>query len=147
MNVNVSAQLPIKSNFGMRLSKPNRAQVRGPLVLFQATYKIIPPKSGKFVIISSGSGTIGREHRRGEGVYGQSKVSTMLWTYWVRCLWLVKDEDSSAWIEAGRKVIGMAYKIDAGYPVLVGYEKGVRKPVYEHRKSAVMIDWIGSAPA
>ena len=49
-------------------------QVRGPLVLFQAVLPLLPKETGKFVIISSGRGTIAQKHRSGEGAYGQSKV-------------------------------------------------------------------------
>jgi NAD(P)-dependent dehydrogenase (short-subunit alcohol dehydrogenase family) len=49
-------------------------QVRGVLVLFQAV-KPLMPKGGKFITISSGAGTIGKEMNSGNGTYGLTKVS------------------------------------------------------------------------
>ncbi|GFZ47616.1 LOW QUALITY PROTEIN: hypothetical protein JCM24511_05360 [Saitozyma sp. JCM 24511] len=51
-----------------------KTNVRGPLVLFQATLPL-QPEGSKFVVVSSGAGTIGQKHRAGGGVYGQSKAS------------------------------------------------------------------------
>jgi len=52
-----------------------KVNVRGPLVLFQATHELIPPKTGKFIVVSSGAGRIGRIQRKGGGSYGQTKAS------------------------------------------------------------------------
>jgi len=55
--------------------KTMEVNVRGPLILFQAVVDLLPPNKGKFVVISSGRGTIGQEHIKGEGAYGQSKAA------------------------------------------------------------------------
>jgi len=52
-----------------------KVNVRGPLVLFQATHTLLPPKTGKFIVVSSGAGRIGRIQRAGGGAYGQSKAA------------------------------------------------------------------------
>ncbi|CAD6578757.1 MAG: hypothetical protein TREMPRED_002262 [Tremellales sp. Tagirdzhanova-0007] len=51
-----------------------RVNVLGPLILFQATLPFQPAGS-KFIVISSGAGTIDREHRLGSGAYGHSKAA------------------------------------------------------------------------
>lgn len=50
------------------------SQVKGPLILFQAFLPLLP-KGAKFVVVSSGAGTIGQKHRPGQGAYGQSKAA------------------------------------------------------------------------
>jgi len=57
------------------MQKTWEVNVRGPLLLFQATYDLLPKPNGKFVVISSGSGTIGQEHKLGQSAYGQSKAA------------------------------------------------------------------------
>ena len=54
-------------------------QVRGPLVLYQASLPLLDEKTSKFVLMSSGSGTIGQPHGKdkGEAAYGQSKVYSL----------------------------------------------------------------------
>ena len=49
--------------------------VRGPLLLFQAVLPLLDKTKSKFVIVSSGSGTIGQNHRSGSGAYGISKAA------------------------------------------------------------------------
>jgi len=50
--------------------------VRGPIVLFQAVLPTLHPKASKFIVLSSGAGTIGQKHRsNGGGGYGITKVS------------------------------------------------------------------------
>lgn len=51
-----------------------RINVLGPLILFQATLPLQPAGS-KFIVMSSGAGTIDREHRLGSGAYGHSKAA------------------------------------------------------------------------
>ncbi|KAK8865994.1 hypothetical protein IAR55_001145 [Kwoniella newhampshirensis] len=51
-----------------------KVNVRGPLVLFQAFYTLLG-NEGKFIIISSGAGRIGQQHKAGGGSYGQSKAA------------------------------------------------------------------------
>lgn len=51
------------------------AQLRGPLVLFQAVYPLLEKAKGKFVMISSERGIIRQDHMNGEGAYGHTKVS------------------------------------------------------------------------
>jgi len=57
------------------LQKTWEVNVRGPLVLFQAVVDLLPKDKGKFIVISSGRGTIGQKHRNGEAAYGQSKAA------------------------------------------------------------------------
>jgi norsolorinic acid ketoreductase len=50
--------------------------IRGPIILFQAVLPLLDEKKSKFIVLSSGAGTIGQEHKSsGGGGYGQSKVS------------------------------------------------------------------------
>jgi len=49
--------------------------VRGPIVLFQAFYDLLPRPHGKFVVVSSGKGTISGGHSAVEATYGQSKAA------------------------------------------------------------------------
>jgi NAD(P)-dependent dehydrogenase (short-subunit alcohol dehydrogenase family) len=73
--VSCSAAVPcIVSPLGSDRANATPSQVRGPLVLFQATLPV-QPEGSKFVVVSSGAGTIGQKHRVGGGVYGQSKAS------------------------------------------------------------------------
>ncbi|WWD17808.1 hypothetical protein CI109_102250 [Kwoniella shandongensis] len=51
-----------------------KVNVRGPLILFQAFYSLLGT-DGKFVIISSGAGRIGKQQTPGGGAYGQSKAA------------------------------------------------------------------------
>ncbi|CAD6571100.1 MAG: hypothetical protein TREMPRED_000162 [Tremellales sp. Tagirdzhanova-0007] len=48
--------------------------VRGPLLLFQATLPLLP-KNGKFCFITSGAGTINKQQVPGQGAYGLSKAA------------------------------------------------------------------------
>lgn len=45
------------------------------VVLFQAFKEALESSDGKFIVISSGAGTISKEMNSGQGVYGSSKVS------------------------------------------------------------------------
>lgn len=79
LNVNVGRPAVSNSTPGLILCQvlaDMLAQVRGPLVLFQATWDLLEPHKGKYVVISSGAGTIGQKHGgKGNGIYGQSKVT------------------------------------------------------------------------
>ncbi len=50
------------------------SQVRGPMILFQATLRMIS-KNGTFCLISSGAGTINKVMKPGQGAYGMSKAA------------------------------------------------------------------------
>ena len=47
-----------------------RINVRGPLLLFQATLGMLS-KDGVFAVVSSGAGTIGKKHGKTNAIYGQ----------------------------------------------------------------------------
>jgi NAD(P)-dependent dehydrogenase (short-subunit alcohol dehydrogenase family) len=52
--------------------------IRGPILLFQAVLPLMDEKKSKYIVLSSGAGTLNQQHRNnGGGAYGQSKVCVL----------------------------------------------------------------------